>query len=201
MASADNAGSTGHYFTVNGNMVVVTESDYSNAPIASIAGEYEYIFIDGFGTEEDFAAVADVLQGKVAFCSRGSSSFYQKAEAAVANGAIATVIYNNQAGVINMDLTDYTKTAPCVSITQASGNMVRANSTPVKNDAGDVLYYTGKMVIASGMGSAMGLIQVQYHQLLQLLGRSRFAGTEARDHRSRRLHLLGQRRGGRRPGV
>ena len=156
VASADNAGSTGHYFTVNGNMVVVTESDYSNEPIASIAGEYEYIFIDGFGTEEDFAAVADVLKGKVAFCSRGSSSFYQKAEAAVNNGAIATVIYNNQAGVINMDLSDYTKTAPCVSITQASGNMVRANSTPVTNEAGDVLYYTGKMVIASGMGSAMG---------------------------------------------
>ena len=51
-------------------------------------------------------------RGKIAVCSRGTTSFYQKAEAAVANGAIATIIYNNQPGSISMDLTDYTQTAP-----------------------------------------------------------------------------------------
>ena len=30
----------------------------------------------------------------------------------MANGAIATIIYNNQPGSISMDLTDYTQTAP-----------------------------------------------------------------------------------------
>lgn len=60
-------------------------------------------------------------------------------------GAIATVIYNNQPGVINMDLSTYTKTEPCVSITQADGDFIRANSTPVKDGEGNVLYYTGTM--------------------------------------------------------
>ena len=155
VASVDNAGSTNYYFTVGDHMVVYNETAYKNTKLNTLAGEREYIFIDGFGTEEDFAAVGDALQGKVAFCSRGSSSFYQKAEAAVKYGAIATIVCNNQAGVINMDLTDYTKTAPCVSITQKDAAAVRANSTPVKDEAGNVLYYTGKMTISDKMGSAL----------------------------------------------
>ena len=163
VASVDNAGSYNYYFTVGDHMVIYNESDYSNAKMHTIAGTHDYVFIDGFGTEEDFAAVADVLKGKVAFCSRGSSSFYQKAEAAVKYGAIATVIYNNQAGTINMDLTDYTKTEPCVSITQKDGEAVRANSTPVKDENGNVLYYTGKMTISDKM--AGGLYGNEYYMI------------------------------------
>lgn len=154
VASVNNDGATGVSFSVAGNSVIYNETGYTNAPLSTLSGEKEYVFIDGMGTEEDWAAVGDALAGKVAFCSRGGISFSQKAEFAVAAGAIATVIYNNTTGTINMDLSDYTKTAPAVSITQADGAMVKANSTPVTDDAGNVLYYTGTMTISDGVSSS-----------------------------------------------
>lgn len=153
VASVDNDGFTGSYFKHGDMSVFYTESDYSNDPISSLAGEQEYIFVDSIGSEEDFAAVSDVLEGKVAFCWRGTTSFYEKAEAAVANGAIATIVCNNQAGTINMDLSDYTKTAPCISILQSDAKAIMAASTPVTDDDGNVLYYTGKITIEEGIGS------------------------------------------------
>ncbi len=153
VASVDNAGGFGYYFTVGDVGVLYTETDYSNAPLSTLGGEQEYIFIDGIGTIEDFLALGDALEGKVAFCFRGSSSFFEKATNAVDCGAIATVVCNNQPGSINMDLTDYRYTEPCVSITQAEANAVRAASTPVTDAAGNVLYYTGKMLIGSEQGA------------------------------------------------
>ena len=151
VASIDNAGVTGEYFTVGENVVVYTQSTgFKNQPLATIAGEHEYLLIDGVGTEEEFSAIASELEGKIAVCSRGTTSFYQKAEAAVANGAIATIIYNNQPGSISMDLTDYTQTAPCVSVTQADGAMLKAAATPV---TGAVQYYVGKLTVKEGIGS------------------------------------------------
>ena len=154
VASVDNDGATGVSFSVAGNSVIYNETGYTNAPLSTLSGEQKYVFIDGMGTEEDWAAVGDALAGKVAFCSRGTISFSQKAEFAVAAGAIATVIYNNTTGTINMDLSDYTKTAPAVSITEADGAMVKANSTEVTDDAGNVLYYTGTMTISDGVSSS-----------------------------------------------
>ncbi|MDD6200960.1 MAG: S8 family serine peptidase, partial [Firmicutes bacterium] len=154
VASVNNDGTTGVSFSVAGNSVVYNETSYKNEPLAALAGEHEYVFIDGSGTEEDWAAVGEDLVGKIAFCSRGSISFYQKADFAAEAGAIATIIYNNQSGVINMDLSDYSHTAPVVSITQADGAMVKANSTAVTNDAGDVLYYTGTITITEGVSSS-----------------------------------------------
>ena len=140
---------TGEYFTVGENVVVYTQSTgFKNQPLATIAGEHEYLLIDGVGTEEEFSAIASELEGKIAVCSRGTTSFYQKAEAAVANGAIATIIYNNQPGSISMDLTDYTQTAPCVSVTQADGAMLKAAATPV---TGAVQYYVGKLTVKEGI--------------------------------------------------
>ena len=155
VASVDNAGITGIFFQVAGKSIVFQETEYSNVKLQTLAGEQGYIFIDGTGTEEDFGSLADVLKGKVAICSRGGNSFYEKAEAAVKYGAIATVIYNNQPGVINMDLSTYTKTEPCVSITQEDGDFIRANSTPVKDGEGNVLYYTGTMDIDDDVNSFM----------------------------------------------
>ncbi len=145
----------GIFFRVAGQSIVFQETEYSNVKLQTLAGEQGYIFIDGTGTEEDFGSLADVLKGKVAICSRGGNSFYEKAEAAVKYGAIATVIYNNQPGVFNMDLSTYTKTEPCVSITQADGDFIRANSTPVKDGEGNVLYYTGTMDIDDDVNSFM----------------------------------------------
>ena len=161
VASIDNAGVTGEYFTVGENVVVYTQSTgFKNQPLATIAGEHEYLLIDGVGTEEEFSAIAGELEGKIAVCSRGTTSFYQKAEAAVANGAIATIIYNNQPGSISMDLTDYTQTAPCVSVTQADGAMLKAAATPV---TGAVQYYVGKLTVKEGIGSQIR--EEKYHTM------------------------------------
>ncbi len=88
---------------------------------------------------------ADVA-GKVVFCSRGTTSFYEKAEIAVGLGAIATVVCNNQPGVINMDLTDYKQTAPCVSITQANAAYIKEHSTEAVTEGG-VTYFTGTLTV------------------------------------------------------
>ena len=157
VASVDNDGKTGYAFYVGDLMIVYNEmlegntGAYSNKPFTTIAGEHEYVFIDGIGTAEEWAAVGSALEGKIALCSRGEISFFEKAQYAVDAGAIATFIYNNQAGVINMDLSDYPYTEPCASLTQADGAAVKAASTPVTDDAGNVLYYTGTMTIGEAM--------------------------------------------------
>lgn len=109
------------YLEAGGKLLFYTQTVYGNAPMATLAGEQPYIYMDGVGTPEDFAALNGGAQGKIVVCSRGGISFYQKGDNAVAAGAIATVVYNNQAGSINMDLTDYSGTAPFVSVTQSDG--------------------------------------------------------------------------------
>ena len=57
MASVDNIGFTGNYFSVADNPVFYTDSSangYSNAPFTTLSGDYDYVWIDGFGTAEDF---------------------------------------------------------------------------------------------------------------------------------------------------
>lgn len=155
VASANNDGAVGYYFAVGDRNIVYTETSYTNEPLRTLAGEQEYIFIDGFGLDEDWEAIGEALKGKIAICSRGSSSFFEKAEAAVNHGAIATIIYNNQAGVINVDLSSYTKTNPCVTVTKADGAWVKEQSTPVTDASGNVRYYTGTMTVSSSFGSSL----------------------------------------------
>ena len=155
VASVDNDGATGNFVEVAGNKAIYSEtSGYTNLPMTTIAGEHEFVYVDAGGTEEDFAAVADLLKGKIGLCNRGTISFYEKGENAVAAGAIATIIVNNQAGTINMDLSDYTKTEPCVSVTQAYGETIKANAEKHTTDSG-LVYYTGKMTVGAKPGSSV----------------------------------------------
>lgn len=164
VASVDNDGVTGAFFTVGDNYVFYNESaEYGNAPMTTIAGEHEYVFLDDVGVvvdendvvvEDQFAALGDAVKGKVAYCYRGTSSFFQKANAAVEAGAVAVVICNNTSGVIGLNLTGYEGTAPVVSITQADGAAIKAASTPVLDAEGNVLYYTGTMTVSNDVGAA-----------------------------------------------
>lgn len=154
VASADNIGFTGSYLTVDGSNVFYTETSYTNKPITTIGGDHEFVYVDGNGTDADFAAVADKLAGKIALCNRGGISFYEKAENAVKHGAIATIVVNNQAGTINMDLSDYTKTAPVISITQADGALVKAAATSEETIGGNTVYF-GTLTVGSDVGSAI----------------------------------------------
>lgn len=151
VASINNAGSTGHFFSVGDTNVFYVETNYTNKSLTTLAGEQEYVILpEGVaGNAEDYEGI-DVT-GKVVFVQRGGISFYVKGENAVNAGAIATVVYNNAAGTINMDLSDYSKTAPCVSITQADGLAIWEAST--KSEDGS--YATGKMTVKDSIGSTM----------------------------------------------
>lgn len=159
VASVDNNGQVSPgAIIVDGAAYSYTETQGPNSVLlksldaGGTGTEYDYIFIDGIGRPEDFAGIP--VSGKVAFCSRGETSFFEKANAAVAAGAIATVVYNNQPGTINMDLTDYTGTAPAVSITQADGAAIKAAST--ETAAGGKTYYTGRLTIKGSTTIAPG---------------------------------------------
>ena len=155
VASVDNIGLTDYFLHVGEADITFTETDYDNEPIMSLVGEHDYVIVNGFGTEEEFAALEDVITGKVVFCHRGETSFYQKGNAAVAHGAIATIVINNTTGVINMDLTDYEYTAPFVSITQADGQWIEAHSEAVTDAEGNVLYRTGKLTITGTLDTTV----------------------------------------------
>lgn len=154
VASADNIGFTGAYLTVDGTNIFYTETAYKNEPIVTIGGEHPFVYVDGNGTEEDFAAVADVLAGKIAVCNRGGISFYQKAEYAVRYGAIATIVVNNTAGTISMDLSDYSLTAPVVSITQADGAVLKEAATSSDTYGGNTVYF-GTLTVGSSVDSTI----------------------------------------------
>ena len=130
---------------VAGQEIEYAETSYNNEPISTIMGDHEFIYIDNYGTEEDFAAVKDVLEGKIAVCNRGSISFYVKANAAMANGAAGIIIVNNQEGGINMDLTGYEYDKPAVSIKMADGAWLKDNAEYVD---GDAPYYRGTLTVS-----------------------------------------------------
>lgn len=150
VASINNAGSTGHFFTVGDTNVFYTETSYKNAPLTTLAGDRDYVILapGTSGNAEDYESID--VKDKVVFVQRGGISFVEKGENAVNAGAIATVIYNNAAGTINMDLSTYTKAAPCVSITQADGLAIWKASTKSEGDK----YATGKMNVKDTLGSA-----------------------------------------------
>ena len=154
VASADNVGYTGQYLAVGTRQIFYTETA-SNAPsITTLAGQtLDYVLLEGTG---DYGAWDGIdLTGKVAVCARGDINFSQKAQNAADAGAAAVLIYNNEAGSINMDLSDYTGSAPCVSITQADGAWMKEQAEAVKDEAGETWYYTGTLTVAEGASSVV----------------------------------------------
>lgn len=151
-ASVDNGGVTGPYFQIGDIKVVFNDRpDYGNAEMITLdtsaegtGTEYEFVMIDAVGEVAEYDGLD--LTGKIAFCNRGVTSFFEKANAAVSLGAVATVVCNNQPGVINMNLTGYEYTAPCVSITQAETQNIRAALEAQVTDSG-VTYYTGTVTV------------------------------------------------------
>lgn len=104
--------------------------------------EYDFVMVPGLGEESDYDGID--VEGKIAFVSRGVSTFYDKAGIAVQHGAIATVIYNNVDGSMGMDMTDYHESAPAVAITKADAAKIRARAQQMTSDI-DEIYYGGKM--------------------------------------------------------
>ena len=157
VASVDNAGYVTPYVSVDGNMVSYTElfndsttgTAFGNKPMATLAGDQEYVFLNGIGTPEQFAALGEgALEGKIALCYRGETSFFEKANAAVAAGAIGVIIVNNVDEMIYLNLTGYTYNAPVVALSLSDGEIFKTNA--VADDAGNILCWTGKMNVSAG---------------------------------------------------
>ncbi|MBQ1949869.1 MAG: S8 family serine peptidase, partial [Treponema sp.] len=152
VASVENDGGIGLVFQVDNRFFGYQDgSNGSNSSLAKLdvsddlsGTTYEYVFVDGLGDAADYEGMD--LNGKVVFCSRGVTNFSLKAQTAVNLGAAATIVYNNQAGLFGMDLSGYSYTNPCASISQADAIAIREASTAQTTSAG-VTYYTGEITI------------------------------------------------------
>lgn len=154
VASADNIGMTGLFFSVGGTQALYMETQgYRNTPLTTLAGDNDYVFTTGTGTPAELASIgADVIKDKIVFISRGSISFSEKANNAAKLGAKGVIIYNNQGGTISMDLSDLTYSIPVVSILQADAQKIQAASTAQTTSDGTT-YYTGTMGITDSVGN------------------------------------------------
>ncbi len=155
VASIDNNGFVGSTLEVAGKKFTFNEtSEYTNAPIATLdksgkGTEYPFVLFDDPGVDEDgvnlMEEYSELTKNKIVMVNRGGGSkFYEKHEAVEAVDGLACIIINNQEGTIGLDLSDSSATIPCVSITQADGEFIKANSE--KNEAG---YYTGTIKVNS----------------------------------------------------
>ncbi|MBR6935323.1 MAG: S8 family serine peptidase, partial [Clostridia bacterium] len=167
VASVDNGSYI--YATVGDSYPIILNeaSGYGNDPYSTLADiELQYVIlvaqrdntgtvVAGVGSDEEFASIADIVEGKIAVCSRGSTSFYQKVDAAAANGAVGALIYNNTSGIINMNLTGLTSTIPAASITQDEGFALMELADESGITDGGLNYYVGTIVVhQSGDGEA-----------------------------------------------
>ena len=158
VASVDN-----HNFdviSIGGYTFIITETTgYGNELFETLKGEdREYVIIDGPGfiaaadspTGEDlnqFEAISELVEGKIAVCFRGTSSFYQKVNAAAECGAIAVIIANNQPGTINMNLTGITTTIPAISVTQEAGYALMELADEANETDDGLAYYVGTLAV------------------------------------------------------
>lgn len=137
VASIDNDGVEQLYFTVNGTAIGFNDTASSgNVFVENMRGQtLDFVCVPGVGADSDYEGI-DVT-GKVAVISRGQISFPEKQTIAQTHGAIAAVIYNNDAGLLNMQINSGVSAIPCVSITMADGAKLTALGT-------------GKLTVCSG---------------------------------------------------
>ena len=148
VASVENVGAVGCYFTANGQTCFYEEAaGYGNRDFTSLdksgdgsGTEYDYVLLDAVGNVSDYLGL-DVAR-KIVLVKRGTLSFADKVNYAVAKGAAAVVIYNDGNGSFGMDLTGIYYNNPVAAIGAAEAGAILAASEKVSDIA-----YTGKMVV------------------------------------------------------
>ena len=163
VASVDNNGAMGFYFTVGDHKVFFGEDvKFGNTHFIWLdtslnldGTAYPYIFLDGLGYAGEYEGID--VDGKIVFVSRGTLSFAEKANIALSRGARGVVFYNNEPGLHSMDLTGLEHAAPVVAITQADAAVIRGMS----QDHGN--YLTGRLVAQGQMG--VGVSNSEYYTM------------------------------------
>ena len=138
VASVNNTGFTGTVLRFADVYAQYIESEEYSKPFATLdtsedgAGtEYPYVMWElgdgtGIGSAEDFEGID--LKGMIVIVHRGSLSFFEKVNNAVAAGAIGVLIANNAPGTISMNLTGVTSRTPAASILQSDAALILAGS-------------------------------------------------------------------------
>ncbi len=99
------------------------------------SGDFEFVRIGGYGENEDYVAAKNAgatIEGKIAVVDRGSTTFRDKTETAMANKCTALVVINNVPGVtfnMNMDFNGLKPTIPVVFVFQSSSEYFGAVNT------------------------------------------------------------------------
>ena len=129
VASFDNTNNTAPVFEVNGTDIGYFPMAFSG-PVPT-SGTEEIVYV-GRACNVDLPLLADP-SGKVALVVRGTCSFGEKATNAINAGASAVVIYNsspgNFSGTLGGQIGD--GSVPVVSISQADGQFIQAQTAPV----------------------------------------------------------------------
>lgn len=119
-------------------VAVLSSTPYITTDILSVDGvDYEGVHVEFAEYGSVSAALADgglctatdsALSGKIALCSRGEISFYDKVLNAKNSGAVAAVIYNNEEGALHATLGEaITSGIPAIGMTMADGQYLVAN--------------------------------------------------------------------------
>lgn len=85
-------------------------------------GSLDYVVVPGFGEAKDYEDLD--VSGKIALVSRGSVEYNVKKNAAKEAGAIGILVYNNEPGMLYMQLDNYD--LPSAFISQADGKALAA---------------------------------------------------------------------------
>lgn len=147
-------GQESDYFSINGNsddVAFITESVDANANtyefleliyqaaiekgIVSSTSEdltLDYVVVGGVGRASNYTtSVKRALStgNTIAVVKRGDINFSEKVQNAMANGAIACIIYNNLSGTIRMNLGDIENPIPTCSISMDAGALLVNGAT------------------------------------------------------------------------
>ncbi|MBR5294468.1 MAG: S8 family serine peptidase, partial [Oscillospiraceae bacterium] len=163
VASVDNLGSTDYYISVADKILYYTPGVVNQAytdGLNVIGGkDRTYVFVDGIGTAEQAAAAAAAVENPgeaIMICWRGEISFFEKANNAAAAGFAGCIIANNIEGTINMDLTDYTGSGPCVSVTLADGTFLKDSAEELGNGLYvGTMFVSDKVIAVAGEGNVV----------------------------------------------
>ena len=133
--------------TIGGQRMMISSSHTDGLDaFGTIAGNKEFVYIDGYGTEEEFEAVASILNGKIAVVKRGGITFAEKAGFADAAGAIGIIYVNNTDNIGYPSVDSYEGKIPCGMVTLSDGALLKSGE---KKTLGGVDYYEGSFTVSA----------------------------------------------------